>query len=331
LFDKYQAGAYSEFLEQLKKISKAAHAKLIAIFKAGYSYTKIVSISKVGYKPVYDLTMRNKECHSFIANGLASGNTSEMALNVFVESLRAYRDMLTRKIFYDKLFPLISVVNGYYKDDKEAAKWKRKHADPEDILYELQDNSALMIPQIHWHKQLKPEGDSEYIGMLNTLSEAGLPVSLRAMAAAGGLSLDQMLAEMDEDYKIRKELADKKRMLEGGGEEGEGEGDEGSEEEAASFADRLTTLGHVSPDNPYISAIKRKLLQERGTSRPLLSRAYGEAGEVFEISKTGKKKFVSNQRAANEKINTQISKAAVKIHREIAEKERYDAMQRRLK
>ena len=269
---------------------------------------------------------------SFLS-GDANFNTTEMALNVFVEQLRAYRDMLTRKIFYDKLFPLISVVNGFYKDPKVAARMKKKSNDPEDILYELQDNSSLVIPQIHWHKQLKPEGDTEYIGMLNTLAEAGVPISLRAMAAAGGLSLDQLVAEMDEDYKIRKNIADKKGSLEGGT-GGGGGGDDGGQdygEEASAIAERLTTLGYVSPDNPYVSAVKRKTIESKGNPRSLLSRAYGETGEITEQTKSGKKKYVHNQRAANDKMNTMISKAAVKVHREDAEKQKWEQRQRKSK
>jgi len=266
---------------------------------------------------------------SFLS-GDATYNTMETSLSVFIEGLRAYRDMLTRKIFYDKLFPLISVVNGFYKDPKEAAKWKKKGLDPEEILYELQDNSALQIPQIHWHKQLKPEGDNDYIGMLNTLAEAGVPISLRTMAAAGGLSLDQLVEEMEDDYKVRKMVADKKKALEGGGEEGGGE-DEGDTDEASAkiLPELLTTLGHVSPNNPYISATKRKLLQEQGTGhKPLLMRG-GDPGEIAGATKTGKPKYIHNQKAARDKQHANIAKAVTAINRRDADKEKHLAKMRR--
>lgn len=262
---------------------------------------------------------------SFLS-GDANYNSAEAALSVFIEGLRSYRDMLTRKVFYDKLFPLISVVNGYYKNPQDAKAWKKKDLDPEDILYELQDNSSLVIPQVHWHKQLKPEGDTDYIQMLNTLTEAGVPVSLRTMAAAGGLSLDALVQEMDDDYKIRKKIADQKARLEGGG----GTDDGPDSEESSDLHSLLTTLGHVSPNNPYISATHRKLLEKRGKAKPgILGRDYGAASEMIGETKTGKPKYIPNQKAQNAKINKVLAKVATDLHKKEEDMARHAESQRK--
>jgi hypothetical protein len=246
-------------------------------------------------------------------SGEATYSNADSALSVFIEQLRAYREMLTRKIFYDKLFPLISVVNGFFNDKKVAAKFRNKNQDPEEILAELQDNSALLIPQIHWHKQLKPEGDTEYIGMLNTLTEAGVPVSLRAMAAAGGLSLDQLVSEMEEDYKVRAAITKKKSDI-APAEDASGGGG-GDYDESSDMGSRLTTLGYVDPNNPYVSAVYRKL--QAGGRKPgsrILEREYGSAAELTGYTKTGKRTLLVDQRSANEKINKAIARAAVRAH-----------------
>ena len=254
----------------------------------------------------------------------ANYSEAQNSLVVFTEWLAAFRYMIERNVFYDKLFPLISVVNGYYKTEEDKKKWRNSELDPEDILYELQDNSALMIPKIHWHKQLKPEGDTDYIGMLNTLSEAGVPVTLRALAAAGNLSLDQLMNEMEDDGRTRKQVQEMKAKwgagAEGGMDGGAGGGDDGlgsdsdlSAEQASAIlmGDRFTTLSTVSKDNPYVSGALSKLKAGKGQAhRPILSREYGEASVLKDVTKTGKPKVIHNQKLANDKINNIIAKAA---------------------
>jgi hypothetical protein len=46
----------------------------------------------------------------------------------------------------------------------------------------------------------------------------------------------------------------------------------------------------------------------------LTQRSYGADSEIKTESKTGKLKYVHNQKAANDKINTMIAKAASEAH-----------------
>jgi hypothetical protein len=264
-----------------------------------------------------------------ISEGFLSSESNyseaQNSMTVFIEWLAAFRYMIERKVFYDKIFPLISVVNGFYNNEKDIKRFKNTELDPEDILYELQDNSSLIIPKIHWHKQLKPEGDSDYLGMLTTLAEAGVPVTLRSMAAAGNLSLDQLMNEMEDDIKVRKQIADMKAKSEGGQEgegedeasQGGGEEDYGSDEASARkfLGDRISTLQTVSKDNPYTSASLSKLKSTKGKAlRNLTQRSYGSASEIKGETKSGKPKYIHNQKAANDKVNAMIAKAAAEAH-----------------
>lgn len=73
---------------------------------------------------------------------------------------------------------------------------------------EIDDVSKYIMPQVHWHKQLKPKGDRDYLDLLSELQAKNVPISLRMYAAAAGLNLDDLLDATDEDLKIREELAD---------------------------------------------------------------------------------------------------------------------------
>ena len=246
-----------------------------------------------------------------ISEGLLSGdanyNTADTSLTVFIDTMRTYREMLTRKLFYDKLFPLISMLNGYTLNLKGKVVQRdiMSQMNPEDAMFRLNDGSKLLIPTIHWAKQLKPEGDSAYMEMLNTMTEKGIPVPLRIMAAAGGLNIDDLLRQQDEDIDTRRKLQEYQKKLEefkpqGGGEEG----DEMAEARAAAIA--------LASDSPL--GRTRSSVHARGGKIGLLSREFGETGEITHKTKTGKKKYVHNQIGANQRVNANIVKAMRAAH-----------------
>lgn len=237
-----------------------------------------------------------------ISEGFLSGdanfNTADAGLTVFIESIKAYRDMMTRKLFYDKLFPLIALINGYTVNQRGRVVVKDKLLDsltPEEALFTLNDGSRLLIPTVSWSKNLKPEGDSAYMDILNGLTDKGVPVPLRVLAAAGGLNLDEIMRHKDDDLEIRKNLGDYMKAIKALAPSPAG-GDE--EAEASAIA---SVLASESPLRRTRSAVLAS-----GGRVPLLSRDFGESGEVIDKTKTGKSKFVRNQSRANERINKQI-------------------------
>lgn len=232
-------------------------------------------------------------------SGEANYNTADTSLTVFIEMMRAYREMLTRKLFYDKLFPLISMLNGYTINSKGKVVVKDNlmaNMNVEDAMFRMNDGSKLLIPTVHWVKQLKPEGDSTYMEMLGQMAEKGIPVPLRVLAAAGGLNLDDILRQQDEDIDARKRIKEYQdrldaiapKIAEGG-------------DDAAEAADRLIALASDCP-----SGRTRSSVHSRGGKIALLNREFGEAGELRGVSKTGKAKVVRNQKAEQEKINRLI-------------------------
>ena len=265
------------------------------IAKSKYRFVKVTSIKDAGIQPVFDLTI-NPYNPSYIANGIVSHNTAETSLSVFIESLRAYRDSITRKLLYNKIFPLISVVNGLSIKNGKIIKSGKPH-EIEDALDKLQDGSRLLIPVVHWSKQLKPEGDTAYLDLLDRMTAAGVPVPLRAMAAAGGFNLDELLSQQSDDISMRtriKEYVDKLarfKAQEGGGDDG------GGEMEASALP-----LLDESPDGKYYSSVLAK-----GGKRSILNRGFDS--EIIGTTKTGKKKFIADQISANKNANQAIIKA----------------------
>ena len=139
----------------------------------------------------------------------------ENALSMFLEQSKAYRDLTTRKLFYQRLFPLIAMENNY-KITNEKQVVTASALDAMEMTYAVTSNAKITmlgniefdaskyyIPKLQWHKSLKPEADSEYLSILATLEEKGVPIPLRMWAAAGGQSLQDIMGGFEDDIKLK--------------------------------------------------------------------------------------------------------------------------------
>lgn len=241
-------------------------------------------------------------------SGDASYATGDAALSVFIDTVRNFRDMMTRKLFYNKLFPLISLINGFTTKDGKLTVQEdlMSRMSSEEALSQLNDNSKLFVPSVHWTKQLKPEGDSSYIELLNTMSEKGVPVPLRAMAAAAGMDLDTLLRQQDEDIDVRRRIAEYVKRIDAFKPKDDDGGESLSAESVLGENGDLISLAAADPTGK----IKSSVLAKRGRI-PILSRDYSSA-EPYELSKTGKPKHIFNRHAFEQRSNEKIIKALKK-------------------
>ncbi len=317
LYDGFDEGKYDTFLANLKKISKSFHEKLMHLVKLRYKFTPVVSVVPEGTQDVYDLSMNPFAEPAYVANSLISHNTADASLSVFIDMLRTYREMITRKVFYNKLFPLISVLNGFVVNSKGKVVQKDLLSSFDGNTLELtrkySDGSQLLIPTVNWSKQLKPEGDSAYFEMLSTLSEKGVPVPLRVLAAAGGQNVEELLRQADDDLDLRKRVAEyAKRVADLAPKPAEGADgyDSESSDSEARRQHARAVLASVDPTGTVRSAVLAGSMKK---APPLLNRNYGEASEVVGRSRTGKRKYIPNQIAENRKINTMIARSAANL------------------
>jgi len=258
--------------------------------------------------------MRSLGLSESLLSGEANLATADANMTVFIDWLRTYRDMWTQKFFYNKVFPLVSLSHGYTINTR--GKLIRKDGlmtgDVQANLDRMNDGSRLLIPTVHWAKQLKPEGDSAYMDMLNTLTDKGVPVPLRALAAAGGFNLDSLLADSKDNINLMervmtyaKEIADVKKKY-------------GPQE----AADDGSALASTAQDTEFAARQLYNMLnggrsavlnQGMGKHVGLASRDFGESSEITTQTRTGKKKMVHNQRAANNRANDSIRRAVSNI------------------
>jgi hypothetical protein len=253
-YSEYQRGDYNEFLLFLSRISPTMYGKILALLNQPqeFFFEPIKEIKKHKNIKTYDLMMHNNGSHSFVANGLLVHNSAdatfsnmETSLSVFLDQLRAYRDMITRKIFYQRLFPIIALENNFrISSNTEVSgsatrnpygiRRKRRNGvedfsvviggdRPRLINRHMLDGSSrtpvladdnesfdvtqFYMPKLQWHKTLKPEADSAYLDILVNLSQQGVPIPLRVWAAAGGQSITELMGSLKEDSKLRNKVA----------------------------------------------------------------------------------------------------------------------------
>jgi len=141
--------------------------------------------------------------------GDANYSHLDQALSVFIESLRAFRSHITNKTFNTKIFPTLARVHRFIKrTPAELSHNIRVTGTSKTIPFK-----DLIMPTIQWHKQLQPQYDQNYLDILSIMEEKGVPITLRVWAAAGGMSVKNLLESLDDDLQIKKTISDYKEGL----------------------------------------------------------------------------------------------------------------------
>jgi hypothetical protein len=259
-----------------------------------------------------------------LISGEATLNTMDNTLTMFIDHLRTHRDMITRKFFYNTLFPLIAVIHGYMVG-KDSAKVREGDSllqnNIEDTLAIMQDGSSLFIPSVHWAKQLKPEGDSNYFDILDKLTALGVPIPIRVVAAAGSFNIHDLLSQREDDIENRIAIAEYNKAIADVAAKYGNKTDSNSNNEAddsyGGFASAsgesavLTALASSSPNGESRSSV----LSPSGGKRPNLAGRFSpDRAEVIGRTRTGKAKYVHNQKLVQDTANMNIIRA-IRHHR----------------
>lgn len=231
-------------------------------------------------------------------SGDSNYSNAETSMSVFMENLDQYRSFLTYETFTNKLFPIVAIANDFFKPGRSINTNSRSA-----LNYQVNNSSDLEIPTLHWHKQLSAKDEDNVIDTLETLTEKGFPIPMRMWAAAGKIDINSYLYDLSQDKQIRDKIAEAAGLDPSKiGAAGSGMGDDGDLQFAAlrALADRAAGL------SPGQSASRMG-----GRVRPqnLMSRDFGESGEVVGRTRTGKTTYIVNQKGEHQKANNNILKA----------------------
>lgn len=219
-------------------------------------------------------------------SGDASFATAETALSVFLQDADAYRQELTYAVLTNKVFPILAVLHGLYKDPKAA----KDSNTAQGLMFNLNNQSNLKLPTMRWHKSLESQDLSGQWDMLDKLSEKGFNIPLKMLAAAAGVDITSLMSEMEEDLEIRKTFQSLQDRIKSESPDTEDPG-EGSEQ--IEFSALPRTLA---------SPLKRKV--------PLLARKFDDSRPIGVVSKSGNQiHAVANESRHVKRSNENILKA----------------------
>ena len=272
-------------------------------FRQGGDFWKVTDFADT----VLSYKMRALQMSEGLLSGEASFNTADNALSIFIDQARTFREMITRKFLYQKLFPLISLVNGYTLNSRGMLVMQPDlmgTMNSEEALFNLNDGTKLFCPKVVYDKQLKPEGDTAYIDMLNTMTDKGVPVPLRILAAAGGINLEDILAQKSEDLDVRKRV---KEYMDDLAKLNPPPAEDAESSDIRDAMQSSSKMAALASEARNISSVRAR----SGIINPL-DRDYGNASELVGRTRTGKPKHILNQSAANKRINELIAKSAAR-------------------
>lgn len=169
-----------------------------------------------------DGKMRAMGINESFLSGDAVYSTLEIALSVFIEMIRVLRETLTARVFYRNIFQTLAKVHGFVKrtpaELNHRIRIERSVPENEDRkkypgrnAYDDIQPGQLIMPKVQWEKQLRPEADESYLDILEKMQEVGIPVPLRTWSAAGGLDIDEIMGQLDDDKELRAKVTEWKK------------------------------------------------------------------------------------------------------------------------
>lgn len=227
-------------------------------------------------------------------SGDASYATAEAAITVFLDSMDAFRQMMTYRIFTKKIFPLIAVLKGFYKDPSKREPMNSVAS----IIANLNNHKNLRIPQVNWFKSLNGKDTESQWDMLDKLSEKGFTIPLKMWAAAASVDINSLLQDLQENQEIKERM----EAITGQSAESIGVHENSTMAETASRkpGDRMLELLR-SGTRPLSNPVQRRRV-------PLLSREMDP--QIASISKSGKVRHsIVRESVHTKRVNENIIKA----------------------
>ena len=314
------------------------------LLSKGHRWTKVTAAFPCESAKVYDLTIAQGQEPSYVVNGIVGHNTGQQgSISTMIEGVKAHRDRVQREMFYEKIFPLIALTNGMYKDSEAEkvakARGGENAKDLSKVMSALRNINGLKIPRFEWEKPLRPEGDSAFFDTLVTLTEKGVPISLRALAAAAQVDIDAVEAGMPDDRRMRQKfgLFQKAIAKMAPSESGSGTADRVGDAAVEAGLDYDMAASLVSAFSPSLSdgrlpqdlvsygqvvpSFRSSVLNHCGGRIPLTERKFDEEdAEIFTVSPTGKKGWIPNQHRAHRIANDLMIKAVRKHNKDKEQK-----------
>lgn len=222
----------------------------------------------------------------------------EASYSMFLEGLNEFREKLTARVFYQRIFPMVAIINGFFKD-KSATRGKTF----EDYFYNANDRSNLIMPRVQWKKDLQAVDEADTFETLEKASEHGVPIPMLRYMAAAKMDPEALLRDMEEDVELRKKIAEMTGKDTSHARDAEVSGDD--DYDLGASYQRMPSIPLSAYDN-FVPKV------------PFLARFNGVPEDHHDYTRTGKKKAVPStlQAERRRKINADLAKISGRMDRD---------------
>jgi len=254
-------------------------------------------------------------------SGDASYSTAEAALTVFMDNMDSYRQFITYKLFTSKIFPLIAMFHGLYRDAKKA----RPPTNSANIFYNMNDQKNLKVPGVRWHKSLEGNQAESQFDMLEKLSEKGFVIPLKMWAAAAQVDITMLMRDLKEDKDIRdsiEKVTGKPAEDQGMGAEDANNMDEGmGGYEQARLRAKASGTNHPGSYPGSVKAVSKRVgLLDRDFTSVVDGKMAKSGTHVKAIYSEGKAKTKLNEMIAKASEALQDPNRRMAVRKQVAEK-----------
>lgn len=159
----------------------------------------------------YDLIERIKLVALGVSKAFISGEQSYSAaaagLTVFLQRLKAIRDLFVSEWLIPKYFLPIAVMNGWLKTDS-ASKLSKGRLLVKKSSSDLEDERNYIVPKLEWSKSLDSSVDKERIDAMSVLEGSlGIKISDQRKFACLGLDAEEEQEKLVKEIKRKRQLA----------------------------------------------------------------------------------------------------------------------------
>ena len=144
--------------------------------------------------------MRAMGVSESLLSGEANWNSMETIRTFSLEKVQSFRSFFTKRIIVDRMIRQLAIEHDFVKrSTAQLSHHYRMGAKPKS-------DSELLIPVVEWDRPITPTRDQEYLELLTTLKEFGVPINMRMVCQAAGYDLDKVLDSFKGDLETRQKI-----------------------------------------------------------------------------------------------------------------------------
>jgi hypothetical protein len=161
-----------------------------------------VKVDKKKNPKVYSLTVEGTE--SYILDGVASYNSAEKGLQIFLARLNGMRTFFENKWWYPRFFKIMAEKNDWVQPTEAEVNHRVR---TRRTAREIAKDGRYIIPKMVWSKSLDPQSKSELVRLYQEISERfGIKVSRTEVSATVGLDWEEQERKWREEEEVIKKL-----------------------------------------------------------------------------------------------------------------------------